>query len=148
MKYRFGTPRFCEWDRLWKRDPKEADVTRDEYERVDNNLEEYCLRVFSSSPRYIKDCYVRGDYTGDRTQVFEINNPRILTLDLLKVLQRWLIESGNSNWRIIVPTYVTKNEVIVVYPDTIRISERYEKSLELALKSIAKRMKDFSRQAS
>jgi hypothetical protein len=143
MKSRSRRPRFCDWDGLWKSNPKESNVDADEYERVFCQFDHYCRCSMGGFARYMADFYIRGDFTGDRTQVVEINNPSILTAGFLKVLQRWLI-NAHEDWRIIVPTYLTKREVIVVYPDSIRISRAYEDPLEQGLKQIVGRMKDYS----
>jgi hypothetical protein len=145
MTHQFGTPRFSEWDGLWKQSISEADVTGAEYEEVSSELDGCLRRMFRSGPTYVRDFYVRGDFTGDRTQIIEINDPRILTQAFLTRLQGWLVSSGHSNWRILIPTYLTKNEMIVVYASSIRISAEREKSLAEALQSIADRMTSYVR---
>jgi len=144
MEYRTGNPTFDEWDGLWKSYEGEPDVSRDEYERVFYELDRHCRRTFSDFPKYLADFYIRGDYTGDRTQLIEINTPRILNLKFLNCFQRWLNETGKSSWRIAVPTYLTKKETVLIYPGQIRISDNYEQSLEEGIRNIAARMKDYT----
>lgn len=143
MKHRSGTPRFCEWDRLWKASATSSDVTRDEYEAVFQEFDAYCRKMFARFPRYPVDFYIRGDFAGDRTQVLEVNNPQILTTDFLKEIQHRLLQAEHTDWRIVIPTHLTKREVIVLYPRTVRISPRHEKCLEKALESISARMKSY-----
>lgn len=143
--YRYGRPTFDEWDGLWKDELNELNVERAEYERVVSELDGYCRQTVVGSAVYSKDFYLRGDFTGDRTQVVEVNNPQVFTVAFLEQLQRWLIESGHRNWRIIVPTYLTKREVIVIYPDAIRISDAYEPLSKAGIERISARMKDYRR---
>src|SRR6266403_1599848 len=91
--FRTGTLRFSEWDGIWKSSPDDHNVGRDEY---------------------VKDFYIRGDYAGDRTQVLEINNPEILNLKFVREIQSWLLDTGHNTWRVVVPTYLTKKEVIMI----------------------------------
>lgn len=143
LKFRVGNLRFDEWDGLWRSSLEEDMVGPDEYEGVFSELFDYCLQKYRTSPLFKDDFYIRGDYTGDRTQVLEINHAENLTLDFVLEIQKWLLHSDHKNWRIIIPTYLTKKEVIVIYPSSIRISERYESSLAESIKKIASRMKRY-----
>lgn len=141
--FQAGTLRFNEWDGLWKNSPGDSDVDRGEYEEVFSKLDLLWREAFQKSPHYIKDFYIRGDYTGDRTQIVEINNPKILNLKFLLAIQRWLFRPELDGWRIIIPTYLTKNETIVVYRSKVCISSKYEKSLAAGVRAIAARMRSF-----
>jgi len=139
--FRTGTLRFSEWDGIWKSSPDDHNVGRDEYEQVSGELDNFCRKTYRRSPQYVKDFYIRGDYAGDRTQVLEINNPEILNLKFVREIQSWLLDTGHNTWRVVVPTYLTKKEVIMIYPSSIRISAKYETSLAKGIRTIASKMR-------
>jgi hypothetical protein len=141
--FRTGTLRFSEWDGLWKSSPDDDDVGRDEYEQVYGELDRFCRKTYRHSPQYVKDFYIRGDFAGDRTQVLEINNPDILDLKFVREIQKWLLDYGHNTWRVVIPTYLTKKEVIMIYPSSIRISAKYETSLAKEIRTIASKMRKF-----
>ncbi len=141
VPYRTGTPRFLEWDGLWKCDPSDTAVTKEEYEQVSCEFDNYCRKTYRHSPEFPKDFYIRGDYTGDRTQILEIRNPSILTRKLLHEIQQWLSAFDHLNWRVLIPTYLAKPETIIVYPSIIRISPPFEQPLEKGLEMISSRMR-------
>ena len=141
--FRTGKLAFFEWSGLWKNAQDEDVVGRDEYEEVFSELDSFCRKSYKNSPRFIRDFYIRGDYTGDRSQVLEVNDPAILNISFLIGIQKWLSLSGHTNWRVIIPTYLTEKEVIVIYPDAIRISPEYETSPTSGLEIIASRMRKY-----
>lgn len=101
---------------LWKANALEPDVEGDEYETVAEELDHYCRDAFSLNPKFPEDFYVRGDFTGDRTQVVEISNPSIVSMELLNELQKWLWKY-HENWRILIPTYLDEPGPRVVSGD-------------------------------
>ena len=139
-EFHFGTPRFCEWNGIWKCSPDNEVIEEVEYESFASEFDLFCRNHFKSAPQYIEDFYLRGDYTGDKSLVVEINNPFILTAVFLQGLQDQLNTFGWQDWRVIIPTYISDEEIIIIYPTTIRISPRYEEPLENGLRSIAARM--------
>ncbi|MEW6306748.1 MAG: hypothetical protein AB1705_25050 [Verrucomicrobiota bacterium] len=56
----------------------------------------------------------------------------ILTLEFIAFVQDWQKEA-HDRWRVIIPTYMTDNEMIVIYPNDTKINEIAEKDLNLFL---------------
>ena len=132
--YQFGELSFDDWDGYWKANATDPDAKGGEYELYFRELD---LALRARCPNYPDDFYVRGDFFGDRSQDVEIVNPHVLTMALLEHLQNYLASHGERMWRMRIPTYLAKNEVIVVYPSAICFPNIYrtggdaEKSLKL-----------------
>jgi hypothetical protein len=149
--YRYGTLRYTAWQGKWKSSPDDEDDFEEKY------FEEQFWRSTRSLCKWLKsrykhgsaddcECYVRGDSFGDKTHQIEIVRPQVLTLIFLNYLQDWL-KSDWQTWRVLVSTYLELEDLIVVYPDAIRISPAAEGDLETGLQNIRQRMlrfKDFA----
>lgn len=144
--FRVGTLRFHSWRGIWKFRRLDSQCSPGEYESMTRCLEDQLLKLFPydhGDIRFGRDFYLRGDYTLDRSHVLEVD-PSILSLRFLKRLQHLLKKKKNKNWRIIIPTYLTDKEVIIVYPSVIRISQSHERNLAKSVPAIANRMQRWS----
>lgn len=111
----YGTPSLEEGKSLWKRLPGEADVTREEYHAADESLSRHIAdRYVIWDLKTEGDVYVRGNYTGDRTQVAEVYLPELISREFIRHLQVWLRTYEDGAWRIVIPTYVGDGATIVV----------------------------------
>jgi len=66
-------------------------------------------------------------------------NPRVLTVDFLNHLQRW-IRGNFQTWRVIVPMFLGETNVIVVYAEAIRGGVEFESDWEGGLECILRAM--------
>jgi len=139
IEYRCGSPSIEEWEGLWKRDALEATVTNEEFYAAYDSLDEFLSTCGKNGFEDDCDFYVRGDPYGDKTQHIEIVNPNALTVEFLRHLQRWIRESYPA-WRIVIPTFIAQNAVIVVYENIIRLTKAYETDLIGSLATVRQKM--------
>jgi hypothetical protein len=79
---------------------------------------------------------VRGDFTGDRTQVVELYLPELISQEFIHHLQSWLRAHNHGAWRIVIPSYVDVATTIMIYPDVVRLGTEWEPDLEYAYRTI------------
>jgi hypothetical protein len=139
IEYRYGTPSLEEWHGLWKRDPNDSDVTESEFNGAFRSLQTWLACHGKIGIAEDCDFFVVGDCQGDKTQCVELVKPDVLTLPFLKQLQGWIKES-HPNWRIVVPTYLSARNVIIVYGDVIRANGEYEANIGASLEIIRNEM--------
>jgi hypothetical protein len=138
----YGTPSLEESKNLWKRFLGEADVTRDEYEAAAKSLGQHIATQYALyDHRAQGDVYVRGDFTGDRTQCVELYVPELISREFIAHLQLWLRDYEDGAWRIVIPTYVGDSATILVYPDTVRLGDEWTADFDDAYRSIPQMMR-------
>jgi len=138
----FGTPSLEESRNSWKRFPGEAEVTKEEYEAAYESLTRHIAERYVICDYKTKgDVYVRGDFTGDRTQVVELYLPELISHEFIANLQVWLRDYEDGAWRIVVPTYVGDAATIVIYPEVVRLGAEWEADLDDAYHTIPKMMR-------
>lgn len=135
--YVYGTPSLEESNELWRRFPGDTDVSRDEYENAYESLSDHIGTIYKLYDSQVKgDVYVRGDFTGDRTQVVELYLPELISQEFVHHLQNWLRAYNYGAWRIVIPTYVDVATTIMIYPDVVRLGTEWEDDLEYAYRTI------------
>jgi hypothetical protein len=138
-----GTPSLEESKSLWKRFPGETDATREEYEAAAVALSAHIATRFTlrADNTGKGDLYVRGDFTGDRTQCVELYVPEVISRPFIAHLQTWLVVYDHGAWRIVIPTYIGDGGAIMIYPETVRLGAQWEPDLDDAYRRIPQIMR-------
>jgi hypothetical protein len=140
-----GTPSLEDSNILWKRFDNEINVTSGEYEEAIDSLREFIWYWCPMSEGLQKGyCYIRGDYYRDRTLYVELYLPELLNINFLKYIQEWIINySDEVNWRILIPTYLTDAEAVLVYSDKISVGNKYKHiDINITCEEIVKKMRN------
>ena len=140
-KYIYGYPSLVAREGLlWKLTGEEADVTEDENFDATNSLWDHLEKKYRVGSGSWDDCFLRGTFLGERSQVLEIVYPPIINTALLIYLHEWLTRDNNS-WRIIIPTFLSHRDALVIYANRVIYGSLIceEKNSDL-LASIANRM--------
>ena len=140
--FRTGTLTFSEWSGFWKVTPEATLVTDQEWDEAVK-----ALRAWLST-RYLvewsldwrRHCCVEGDFAEpERTIKVTIEVAGVLSMGFLKFVQQWLQNSAPS-WRISIPTDNTNKNLILVYPNAIRINPEAEADLDRFLTKIGPKL--------
>jgi hypothetical protein len=137
-EYRSGPLRYCEWQGFWKATPEVSAMTDEEWDQACASLRQWlCGRYLAEwDTHWQRHCCVEGDFAEpERTIKIVIEVADVLTVDFLQFVQQWLREKG-ALWRVSIPTDNTDSNLILVYPDTIRINEQAESDVKEFLKTI------------
>jgi hypothetical protein len=146
QKFINGTPSFEDSNLLWKRYESDSEVTDEEFRYSYHSLREH-IKKWCHMAEGLKEgfCYIRGDNFGDRTHYVELYLPELLNTNFLSYLQNW-IKTFLQNWRILIPTYLTDSETIVIYSDGLVLGKKYRNmKLEILLREIVKKMREMDK---
>jgi len=131
-EFRCGNLRFLEWPGFWKATPDASLMTEEEWDEGWASLTRWL------SSRYLLEykvgwqshCWVEGDYAEpERTLKIIIAVDEVLTVGFLRFVQEWTRKEAPL-WRVSVPTDNTDENLILVYPDAIRVNPIAESNLE------------------
>lgn len=143
---RSGTPTAAEWDGFWTSLPGESLPTEQEFERDAARLAAYLRRVCEIAPCPRRQCYLQGDFFGDRSHYLVWVDERALTVSTLRAMQRLLREPRLRHSRIMIPTSGRPRDFIIVYPKAIRVGGVPPASLGARLAAIRSRMRRAARE--
>ena len=140
----YGTPSAEESSDLWKRFPEEPDTDHRAFGRAEASLERLLSKHYAIYGLQSQgDCYLRGDFFGDRTVYLELYLPELLGPELIGRLQEWLRRHEKGAWRIVIPTYVDDAAgAIMVYPEIVRLGRKWENAPAEAYKELARLMRE------
>jgi hypothetical protein len=103
----------------WKASADAPPLTEEEYYSVLDALERYVGEKYICGLREgYYQCEIRGDNYGDRTHYFEIIDPEIFSVELIRYLQAWLQDF--PLWRIGTPCHLGQERLILIYPRRLR----------------------------
>jgi len=132
VEFRCGTPSHLEWGGPWKENP-EAGLrpTYEEWIEYWESLRVWFERIYNLTPVPVRkrECFVVDQIFEDHTLQIEIEKSHLLNRGFLVHAQKWLQEKANS-WRIAIPTDDTAENLILVYPNVIRINPPAEQDIE------------------
>lgn len=143
---RSGTPTAAEWDGFWTSLPGESLPTEQEFERDAARLAAYLRRVCEIAPGPRQQCYLQGDFFGDRSHTLVWVDERALTVSTLRAMQRLLREPRLRHSRIMIPTSGRPHDFIIVYPTAIRVGGAPPATLGARLAAIRSRMRRAARE--
>lgn len=139
-KYIYGTPNLLECEgRLWKTASHETDATEDENNNATESLWSHLEKDYRVGSDSWDDCFLRGTFLDERSQVLEIVYPPVINAQLMAHLRQWLSE-GRNEWRIIIPTFLSHRDAFVVYPDVLRYGDHCDEAAEAFFKPVAEKM--------
>ena len=150
LEYRCGALRFTEWKGFWKAAPNVPRVSKDEWFGAWESLRNWL------SQRYLVDwkiewqrhCWVEdvpygelidGQIERERLLKIDIEVADILTVPFLKFVQQWLLQKA-ALYRVSVPVDDTHENLILIYPQAIRINPEAEADLEQFVQTFRPRL--------
>ncbi len=116
--YREGVPSLGEWDGLWRHSRADPPVTIEECRQATDSLWSHLEKDYRVGSGDWDDCFLWGDFHGDRSIVLEIVYPPALNETLFLTLMHWL-KNQPEKWRIIIPTLTAKREAFIIYPEGV-----------------------------
>jgi hypothetical protein len=128
---RSGTPNYIEWKGPWESACNEPEVTPEEWDQKWESLRSWLSKIYNLEPVPVRqrECYVVDLAQSERTLQVEVVQVKILTDAFLIYLQQWL-RTEAPQWRIAIPTDGSDENLILVYPEKIRINPVAEMNLE------------------
>jgi hypothetical protein len=116
-------------------------MTGDEWDRAWTSLRDWLSKRYlvKFSVGLQRHCWVEDYAQPERTLTITIGVSEVLSCNFLRFVQGWLREYGRQ-WRVAVPVDNTDQNLILVYPEAIRINSQAEADLEAFVRSARPRL--------
>jgi hypothetical protein len=128
LEFRTGCLRFSEWRGFWKANAEASLMADEEWDDAWDSLRTWLSQRYlvEWDIKWQRHLCVEGDYAEpERTIKVMIYVAEVLTVGFLRFLQEWLQKEAPL-WRISVPTDNTDENLIMVYPEMLKINPRAE----------------------
>jgi len=140
--FRCGPLRAQEWSGFWKANPEASLLSDEEWEAAWNSLRQWLSRRYlvDFSVKWQRHCCVdRGVPETERTLKISILVGDMLATKLLEFVQRWLQQEATL-WRVAIPVDNTKDNLILIYPQGVRINPTAEADFDGFISQVRPRL--------